>query len=86
MTCSDFENISVSENNVRQNPEGFMQRNIKNILLVVMAINWYVLMISLVSLLKHTQVKMQFTIFIINMIEENEYCSNVMKKNVTKNL
>ena len=54
MTCSDFENISVSENNVRQNTEGFMQRNIKNILLVVMAINWYVLMISLVSLLKHT--------------------------------
>ena len=38
--------------------------NIKSMLLVVMAINQYVLMINCVSLLNHTQAKMLFTILL----------------------
>ena len=39
-----------------------IQANIKNMLLSVMAINYYVLMINLISLLSHTWVKMLFVI------------------------
>ena len=39
-----------------------IQTNIKNILLVVIPINQYMLMISFETLLQHTQVKMLFTI------------------------
>ena len=35
---TDFEGISVQENNEKQNPEEYIQTNIKNILLAVMAI------------------------------------------------
>ena len=40
-------------------------KNIKTMLLMIMALNYYVPMISLVKLLSHTQVKKQFTILII---------------------
>ena len=50
----DFESILVQDNNVKQNLEEFMQANTKNVLLEVMAINYYVLIISFVSLFKHT--------------------------------
>ena len=49
-----FESILVPEDNLKQIQKSLIQANIKNILLAVMAINYYVLMISLVSLLKHT--------------------------------
>ena len=49
--------------------------NIGNILLAVMDVNQYMLLISLVSLLKHN-----------NMIEENKYCDEVIKNTLTKNL
>ena len=39
-----------------------IQANIKNMLLSVMAINYYVLTINLISLLSHTWVKMLFVI------------------------
>ena len=39
-------------------------KNIKNMLFVVIFINWNVLMINLVSLLNHTQMKMLFTILL----------------------
>ena len=42
-------------------------------LLVVKVIIWYVLMINLIN-------------FISSMIEENKYCSNVMKKHFKKEL
>ena len=45
--------------------KSLIQTNVKNILLAVTAINYYVLMISLVSLLKHAKVNMQFTILLI---------------------
>ena len=40
-----------------------------------MDVNQYMLLISLVSLLKHN-----------NMIEENKYCGEVIKNTLTKNL
>ena len=43
-------------------------------------------MISLVSPLKDTLAKMQFTIFINSMIKESKYCSEVMKKHFNKEL
>ena len=47
----------------------------------VIDVNQYVLMISLVSLSKHTQVKMLFTILLI---EGSKCCSDVMKKHLNK--
>ena len=52
----------------------------KNILLVVMARILYVLMISLVSFLKHTYEKNTVYSFINSMIKESKYCSDVIKK------
>ena len=55
MIYEDFESILVPENNGKQNPNiKNIQANIKQILLVVMAVNYYVLVISLVSHFKHT--------------------------------
>ena len=65
MIYADFESILVPEDNEKQNQKSLIQTNIKNILLAVMAINQYVLMISLVNLLKHTQVKIEFTILLM---------------------
>ena len=62
-----------------------MRRNITNILLAVMAINEDVLMISLVSLLRHLGKDAVYN-FINNMVEESKYCSDVMKKHVNKEL
>ena len=50
MIYADFESILVPEDNGKQNPEE-SYTNIKNMLLAVMALNWYVLMINLVNLL-----------------------------------
>ena len=54
--CADFRSILVTQNNGEQNLEEYYTNKLlaKNILLAVMAINKYVSMISLVSLLKHT--------------------------------
>ena len=62
-----------------------MRRNITNILLAVMAINEDVLMISLVSLLRHLGKDAVYN-FINNMVEESKYCSDVMKKHFNKEL
>ena len=51
---ADFESIFVSKYNGKQNPEKSYTNKYQNKLVVVMAINLYVLMKSLVSLLKHT--------------------------------
>ena len=64
MIYADFESTLVPEDNGMQNQRVLKLTNIKNMLLVVMDINQYVL-ISLVSLLKHTQAKMQFTIVLL---------------------
>ena len=66
--------------------ESFIHQNIKNILLGVMTFNQYVLIICLVSLLKHTFNKDAFGNFINNMIEERKYCSDLVKNILTKNL
>ena len=54
MIYADFESIPVPENNGKQNPHESYLDKYQNILLAVIAINWHVLMISLVSLLPHT--------------------------------
>ena len=51
---SDFEYILVTEDNGMKVKNSVIRTNIKYISLAVMAINWYVLIISLVSLLKYT--------------------------------
>ena len=53
-------------------------------LLVVVVINQYVLIINLVSLLNHTQAKDAVYNIISIMINENKYCSDVMKKYFNK--
>ena len=65
MIYADFEIILVPEDNGKQNPNDSYTKNIKNILLVVMVINQYVLMINLVSLSNHTQTKMLFTLLLV---------------------
>ena len=70
MTYADFESILVPEDNQKQNPENsYMNKYQKHILqlqFAVVAINQYVLMINLGSLLRHTQPMIQFTnVFII---------------------
>ena len=77
---AEFEAILVSENNEKPNPEESYTNTYQKKLLVVMNMNQYVLVISFVSLLKHTQVKIQFTISLIHsMIEESKYFSDVTK-------
>ena len=53
---ADFESILVPEGNGNRNPKEFYthKKKIKNMLLPIMAINSYVLMISIVSPLSHT--------------------------------
>ena len=66
MLYVDFESILVPEDNGKQNLyTSLIQTNIKKMLLAVMAMNQYVLIINLVSLLSHTYVKMLFTILLI---------------------
>ena len=43
----------------------FIQTNVKNMLLGVMAINYNLLMINLVSLLRYILVKIMFTILLV---------------------
>ena len=71
----EFESILSAENNESKLQNSLIQINIENILLAVMDVNQYMLLISLVSLLKHN-----------NMIEENKYCDEVIKNTLTKNL
>ena len=52
-------------------------------LLAVMAMNWYVLIISLVSPLK---TYLAVYNFISNMIDKSKYCSAVMKRRFNKEL
>ena len=54
---ADFESILVPEGNIQRS---VIETNVKNIFLVVMAINQHILMISLVILLRHSYVKMLF--------------------------
>ena len=65
MIYVDFESSLVQEKMKYKIQKSFMRMNIKNILLVVMAMNQCVLMISLVNLLRDTQAKIQFTISLI---------------------
>ena len=51
---TDFENLLVPEDNEKQYTEEPCANKYQNILLEVMAINYCVLMVSLVSLLRHT--------------------------------
>ena len=63
---ADFESILVSEDNRKQNSEQtYTNKYQAKILFVVMTIYQYVLMISLVSLLSHTQVNIPFIILLI---------------------
>ena len=80
MVYADFESILVPEDNGKQIQMIFTLTNIKNMLLVVMVINSYVLIINLVSLLNHIQVEDVVYNFVSSMIEESKYCSDVMKK------
>ena len=70
------------ESNIRIS---LIQTNIKNILLIVIAINWYVLMISSISLLRILSKDAIYN-FISCMIEESKYCSEVMKKHFNREL
>ena len=70
----------MMESNIRIS---LIQTNIKNILLIVIAINWYVLMISLISLLRILSKDAVYN-FISCMIEESKYCSQVMKKHFNR--
>ena len=54
--------IQKSESKIQQS---LVQANIKNIFFAVMAINYYMLMIGLVSLLRHTEAKINLTILLI---------------------
>ena len=54
--------IQKSESKIQQS---LVQANIKNIFFAVMAINSYVLMIGLVTLLRHTEAKISLTILLI---------------------
>ena len=65
--------------------KNLIQTNIKDILLLVMAINQYVLMISLVSLKTYLGEDVVYS-FINSMIEESQYCSEVIKNNLAENL
>ena len=58
ISYANFESILVPEDNGKRNPEGSYTKYIKNILVEAMAINCYVFMMSLVSLLRNTQAKM----------------------------
>ena len=60
-----------------------IQTNIKNMLLAVMAGNYYVLMINLVNLLVILKCSLQF---FYSMNKESKYCSEVMKKHLNKEL
>ena len=72
----------MMESNIRIS---LIQTNIKNILLIVIAINWYVLMISSISLLRILSKDAIYN-FISCMIEESKYCSEVMKKHFNREL
>ena len=54
MIYADFESILVTEDNGSKIKMSLILANIKNLLAVVMVINYYVLMINLVSFLSHT--------------------------------
>ena len=54
--------IQKSESKIQQS---LVQANIKNMFFAVMAINYYMLMIGLVSLLRHTEAKINLTILLI---------------------
>ena len=54
--------IQKSESKIQQS---LVQANIKNIFFAVMAINSYMLMIGLVTLLRHTEAKISLTILLI---------------------
>ena len=72
----------MMESNIRIS---LIQTNIKNILLIVIAINWYVLMISSISLLRILSKDAIYN-FISCMIEESKYCSEVVKKHFNREL
>ena len=54
MIYAYFERTLVPTDNGKQNPNESWLTNIKNMLPVVMVINYYVLIINLVNLLNHT--------------------------------
>ena len=85
MIYADFENILVPEENGKQNPNKLYTNKYQKHVLVVMAINWYVLVINLVSLLSHIQVKM-FTDILLVWLKKVKYCNNMIKKHFNKEI
>ena len=77
MIYADFENILVPEENGQQNPNKLYTNKYQKHVLVVMAINWYVLVINLESLLSHIQVKM-FTDILLVWLKKVRYCNNMI--------
>ena len=64
---ADIESILVPQDKKRNIQMNFITKRAKNknMMLAVMAINQYVLMINLVNLVNHTQVKIMFAVLII---------------------
>ena len=82
---TDFESILVAEDNGKQNPkESLKYQNIKNMLLVVI----YLVCVNdkFSNPFKSYLGEDAVYNFISSMIKESKYCSDMMKKNLTKNL
>ena len=71
MIYSNFESLLEPEDIRKQNLDSLIRKNVKNILFAVMAINWYVLMISLVNLCLGEYAGYNFI---------NKCCTDTMKK------
>ena len=86
MIYADFESIPVPENNGKQNPDESYLDKYQNILLAVIAINWYVLMFKFSKPFTSYLGKNAVCRFINSMIEESKYCSGVIKMHFKKEL
>ena len=82
MTYANFESILMPENNEKQYPNNSYTKNIKNMLLAVMAINYYVSMISFNSYLGEDAVYK----FVNSIVEGSKYCEDLMKQYFNKEL
>ena len=86
ITYPELESILGPEHHGKQNSkESFNEQIPKSLLLLVMAINYYVLMTSSVSLLRQRYLGKDTVCTFINMIKEIKYCSDMMKNILTKN-
>ena len=83
---ADFESILVPENTEKQNPEESYTNRQQKLLLDVVDINVVFVDDKFSKPFKEYLGEDLVKYFINSMIEENKYCSGVMKKNLTKNL